>query len=450
MATVETSKAMLLRGVFPWLTDAARQQIWEYAPTFLTEFAVMVSQAVAYKLAANFLGKQGFSEYAVARRAISTIYPVGLLGLTVALPRYIAISAHEEGANRPNRFFSATLWCVGLSTVLVFMLVNLMPSRFAYLIYSDGSYKSLSMPISLLIVGLILHALAYAYFRGHLQMRRANIFQFINLALVPVLAFFLGDHGVADILRRIGLFSIAVSLIALALTPWKEFASGSVADVQKLLRYGIPRVPGDFAHMALLGLPAFFVAHTVGVQQAGFVAFGISILSMISAIFAPVGLVLLPKSSLMIATGATGELRRHVLTLVKISIVISATLAALVLVFAHPLIHLYLGADFSDVARITRIVCLGAIPYSVFLVIRNVLDAFHDNAVTSFLLIAALGVLALSAWPVFVGHANWNLLLLSFLLSLVVLGTLASLETARVFKRLATKTAMSSMGSHVE
>jgi len=196
MATIETSKLMLLRGMFPWLTDAAWEQVWEYAPTFLTEFAVMASQVVVYKLAANFLGKQGFSEYAIARRAISTIYPVGLLGLGVALPRYIAISARREEVTLQDRFFSATMWCVGLSVILIFALVNLMPSKFAYLIYSDGSYKSLTMPISMIIVGLTLHALAYAYFRGHLQMGRANIFQFVNLGTVPLLAFFLGDRSV--------------------------------------------------------------------------------------------------------------------------------------------------------------------------------------------------------------------------------------------------------------
>lgn len=450
MATIETSKGMLLRGVFPWVSDGAWEQVREYAPTFLTEFAVMASQVVSYKLAAHFLGKQGFSEYAVARRAISTIYPVGLLGLGVALPRYIAISATREEATLQDRFFSATLWCVGPSLVLVFALINLMPSKFAYVIFSNASYRSLTTPISMIIVGLTLHALAYAYFRGHLLMRRANIFQFVNLGIAPPLAFFLGDRSVAGVLGRIGLFSIAISLIALAFTPWREFASGSTADAKKLLRYGIPRVPGDFAHMALLGLPAFFVAHTVGVQQAGFVAFGVSILSMISAMFSPVGLVLLPKSSLMIATGAISELRGHVLTLVKISIGISGVLTALVFVFAHPLIQLYLGADFGDIARITRIVCLGAIPYSVFLVIRNVLDAFHDDAVTSLLLITSLGVLALSALPVFAGRANWNVLLLSFLLSLVVLGTVASLETARVFQRLGTNGTTPAVDSHLE
>lgn len=436
MATVDTPKVMLPREMFPWLTRTAWNHVCEYAPTFLTEFAVMACQIVTYKLAAHFLGKQGFSEYAVARRAISTIYPVGLLGLGVALPRYIAISSESGGAGLCDRFYGVALRCIGLTMCLIFALINFMPSKFAYLIYGDASYKALAVPISMVLTGLILHAIVYSYFRGHLLMNRANILQFANLGTVPLLAFLPGDRSLEAILRNIGLFSIAISLVALASTPWREIASGSFAEVKILMRYGIPRVPGDFAHMALLGLPAFFVAHSVGVQEAGLVAFGISILSMISAIFAPVGLVLLPKSSLMLATGATAELRRHVLTLVKTSVVISAVLTTLVFLFANPLIHRYLGVDFGDAARVARILCLGAVPYSVFLVIRNVLDAFHDNAVTSLLLVVALGVLALTAWPVLVGHANWNLLLLSFLIALTVLGGLATLEARRVFQRL--------------
>ena len=63
----------------------------EYASTFITQFADLACQILAYKLAARFLGKQGFSEYAVARRAISTIYPVSLLDLEL-LCRDISLS----------------------------------------------------------------------------------------------------------------------------------------------------------------------------------------------------------------------------------------------------------------------------------------------------------------------------------------------------------------------
>src|SRR5215471_10068178 len=92
MATVDTPKATLLRSVVPWLTDARLEQIKEYAPTLITEFVVMFSQILLYKLAAYYLGRTGFSEYALARRTVSLLFPIPVLGLAVGLPRYLGFT----------------------------------------------------------------------------------------------------------------------------------------------------------------------------------------------------------------------------------------------------------------------------------------------------------------------------------------------------------------------
>ena len=427
---------MLLRERFPRLSDAARAQITEYAPTFLTEFTVMASQIVVYKLAAHFLGKEGFSEYAVARRAVSTIYPLALLGFGVALPRYIASCVGQQGPGRRDLFFAATLWCVGGAAAILIAAINLMPSLFAYLAFGNSTYRGLVRPISLIIAGLTLHAIAYSYFRGRLLMRKANILQLVNLAIIPLLSFWLGSHEVSAVLTKIGLFSIFVSLVGLLFTPWQKLASNSVAEARVLLRYGVPRISGDFAQMALLGLPAFIVAHRVGVEQAGYVAFGVSVLSMIGAVFTPLGLILLPKSSQMIAEGTGDDLRGHVLRIVNVTFVIAFGLTALAWLTADPLIRVYLGTDYSGVTRILRLTCLGAVPYSLFLVTRNLLDAFHEQAVTSTFLIISLCVFGVGALTIHAKSGSVALILFSLLAAITVLGLLTLLEAFRVLRRL--------------
>src|SRR5262249_30726160 len=114
MAATDTPKAILLAGKFPWLSGATWSQVGEYAPTFLTEFAVMASQIMVYKLAAHFLAKQGFAEYALARRTVSLIFPIPVLGMAVGLPRYISYSNGRNDSGSADRYFSATLKCAGL------------------------------------------------------------------------------------------------------------------------------------------------------------------------------------------------------------------------------------------------------------------------------------------------------------------------------------------------
>ena len=432
MATLETPKITLVCGRLPLLSAEAWQQVREYGPTFATEFTVLACQLLTFKLAAHFLGKQGFSEYAVARRVISTIYPVALLGFGVALPRYVAISAHEQQAGLCDRFFSAAVWCVGLVAVILLGVMNLAPSRFAYLIYGGGSYGPFVFPISLVIGGQTFHALCYAYFRGRLQMKPANLLQFLNLAAVPVLAFFVGDRSPKMVLERIGWLSVLVSVSALWWTPWRAIGSRCFAEAKTQLRYGVPRVPGDFAQMALLGLPTFFVAHIAGVQQAGYVAISISMVLLIGAIFTPVGLILLPKSSFLFARGSVAELREHVMFLLKMTFAISIALSAVVFFAPGVLVQVLLGPQYGEVAQIVRLIVPGAVPYSVFLVLRNVLDAFHEHAVTSAFLIMSLCIFCIGAL-IFQAKSNGvNPILFFLLAALVVLGLLTLLETFRV------------------
>lgn len=417
--------------MFPGMPEAGWEQLKEYTPTFLTEFAVMASQIIVYKLAAHFLGKQGFSEYAVARRGISTISPVCLIGLTVALPRYIASCARDDDPQRHDRFFGAALWCVGLTVGLIVGLMNLLPAEFAYLIYGTGYYQVLIVPMSMIIAGLSLHSLAYSYFRGHLQMTRANILQLSNLGVVPLLAFFSGVHSVVGVLYAVGLFSLAVSFVALFFAPWREVGSNSFAEARILLRYGVPRVPGDFAQMALLGLPAFLVAHQSGVEAAGSVAFGIAILSMIGAAFCPIGLVLLPKASRMIADDARTELRQHVGRLIKATLFVGICLTALFFIIARPLIHLYLGPAFDEMAWAVQILSLAALPLSLYYAVRGVVDAHHARAINSLNNLIALSVfLGLAFLPGTGPHPSS--IIAALVISVWVLGILTMLEVRRI------------------
>jgi O-antigen/teichoic acid export membrane protein len=432
MAATETSRVIGLRERFPRVSHATWSQFKEYAPTFLTEFIVMASQIIVYKLAAHYMGKLGFSEYALARRAISTVLPLGLLGFGIALPRYIAISEGPNAASLRGRYFGASLWCVGLSAALIVGLINLMPSAFAYLVYGNVAYTFLSRPIGMIIAALLLHALAYSYFRGHLYMARANILQLANLGVVPALAFLMGTRSVGTVLERIGVLSISVSLIALLFTPWKEVASSSFIEAVTLLRYGIPRVPADFAQMALFGLPALVVAHRVGVQQAGDVAFSILVLGITGAIFAPVGLILLPKASRLIASGARDELERHVSLVLRLSLIISVFLTITIEVFSGELVRAYLGPGFPEISTVVRVVMLGAVPYAIYAVLRSAIDARYTQAInTKNNGIAFLIFIACSAFVLITYNNSLVRLILPLPISLVALGILTWVDAKK-------------------
>jgi len=438
MATIDTPKlsapSASTNARFSWITQDLGSHIREYGGTFATEFTVLACQLLTYKLAAHFLGTTGFAEYAVARRTISILYPIVLLGLGVGLPRYVAIADGRGDEESKGRYLGATLWCVGIAALVCMVILNAFPGPLAYLFFGSREFASLLLPMSLVVAGTALHSIAYSYFRGVLHMRAANLLQLVNFGLMPMAVFLLLNKSVQSVLTALGVLSIVVAGTALAFTPWGAAAKDNRMEVKELLRFGIQRVPGDFILMALFALPATFVAHKSGIRAAGFVAFGVSMMNVIGSFFAPFGLILLPKAGSLFATGRSAELRRQVWLLTKITVVVSASLATGIAIGANTLMRIYLGPDFTEGAGILRLLLLAAVPYSLYTVVRNVVDAFHELGVTTLILAAGFGVFCLGSSGLIAWQDKLHVVLLSFLSGVVMLWLLATAETLRILR----------------
>ena len=417
---------------------ASSREFWGsvkvYLPTFLTEFVVMAGQVVVYKMAAVYLGKQGFSEYALARRTVSLIFPIPMLGLAVGLPRYIGFSDGRGDREGCARYYGATLYCVGGAAAICMLLLNVFAGQFGFLFFGDPSYGRLAFPLSVMILGLCLHTVICGYFRGRTQLNHANLLQFINLAIVPILAFYLFRRSLAGTLTGLGVIWTGIAAVALWLTPFHAIAQNNWKEIQTLLRYGLQRVPGDFILMALFTLPAVLIAHLWNVQEAGFVAFATTVLSMIGAIFAPAGLVLLPKATFLFAEGSRLKLRDHLRLLVKITVIGSFVIMLVTWVWIPALIRLYLGPGYEQVVSVVRFLVLGSVPYSLYLLLRIVIDAYHEYGVT--------GLILLSGLVVFIGgslsgkHFGFGMqtILAAFLGALLTLAALSTLECTRILR----------------
>jgi O-antigen/teichoic acid export membrane protein len=422
---------------FTWVLEGLGSHAREYGGTFATEFTVLACQLLTYKLAAHFLGKTGFSEYAVARRTISLIYPLPLLGMAVALPRYVAHAIGGGNGDRKERYFGAAVWCMGLGLLTCVLLMNLFPGVFAYFFFAGREYANLVPPLSALLVGLVLHTLVYSYLRGCLAMRRANLLQLINYGIVPLTAFALFSSSLRSVLLAMGILATVAASVALILTPIHRAAERVMPEAKELLNYGLQRVPGDFSQMALFTLPTVIVAHVDGIQTAGSVAFGISVVGMIASVFSPVGLVLLPKASWMLAAGASREIALHVRQIGWVTVLFSLSITFLLAIFAPSLIALFLGPGFGHVTASVRVLVWGAVPFSVYYVLRGIIDAFHQSGInTRNLIFALLSLVAIAGGAKFIGKSVSAAVSISFLASLYFLALLTLYETRKIIVRI--------------
>jgi O-antigen/teichoic acid export membrane protein len=184
-------------------------------------------------------------------------------------------------------------------------------------------------------------------------------------------------------------------------------------------------VPGEFALVGLFALPALIAVRTQGIVQAGHLSAGLSLLSLVAGVYGPVGLVMLPRASEQAARGDLKGLRRIVLKMLAAGVA-SALVIVAIGEFLIPLfVKWYFGTAFLPAIPVFRMCLLGAVPYVVYVLLRNILDALDVKAVNSRNLIISLIVLLLLCFF----KSDIMSMAISLVASLTLLGILSLWET---------------------
>jgi len=365
----------------------------------ISELAVMAASIVLLKLAAQVLGVVGFGEYTLSRRAIGFLYLPLVMGLGIAAPRYVAISRAGALPGYSASSFAVVTLTVGLlPTVIVIALMNLSPAGASTILFGNASMIRLVPAATLALGGLAIHILVYAVFRGEGQIKLASILQLLTFGIVPVAAFLLAPQDAGAVLKATGATWIAMNgiplLILLAREKGHSSTIRSLSDhLRLLLRFGIPRVPGDFALVGLFALPALVALRAHGVVAAGQFSAALSFLTIVSSVFAPVGLVILPRASAQAAMGDLAGLRRLVLRILSGGMILVIIAVAIGELLIPAFVRWYFGPEFVAAVPVFRACLLGAIPYVVYVLLRNILDALDVRALNSRNLIITLVLL---------------------------------------------------------
>jgi O-antigen/teichoic acid export membrane protein len=387
-----------------WRPFGHAASLRDYGVTFVAEFATLAAGLLVLRLAAWRWGPTGFGEYVLVRRTLSLLQLPILCNMGTAISRYVAMSGAGGGGARSSRqTYLVGATAVAASATLVASLLLIAAAKpGAALLFGSPRYAPLMRVVAFALPGIILHGVAYGYFRGRLQMLAANALQIVNLGVVPVAVFAIPRLSVLQTVTLLAMGWNLVTLAALLPLLWaaaQEGQAGLAAAVRELLRYGLPRVPGEFALAALFSLPTTVAAHFGGVEQAGFIGLGVSLLSLVGSMFSPLGQIVLPSASAMAARGEIAALGKGVWRLWLASVAAAGVMVVILGVGARPLITLYVGAAFLPAVPMVRLLLLAGIPHVTYVVLRNVLDALDTrprNAKNLILALALFGAIALA------------------------------------------------------
>ena len=346
----------------------------DYATTFLTEGLVITTYLLALRLVAEQLGATGFGEYSLSRRALSLLLPIGVMGVDISITRYVSYAAAER-SDRTASYAPAGLILAAGATAILSLILILLNRFWAQVFFGSEAFSSLVLAIPPLLVGGVLHSVAYGYLRGLARIQRANLLMAVNHAIVPLVAILLFGGSISSILTAMGLGWTFVSVVALVRLPMH--IANLRSRMWQLVRYGVPRVPGDLVTLSLFAMPGILVVHAADIRVAGIVAFGVAAVSMIGSGLTPVSFVLLPVAARMFASGSVQKLRAQVFEVAGVTLAGSAVLIVAVEIFAGPIVSAYLGPSFAGGVPILRLSLLGALPWGLYVTLRSVVDARH-------------------------------------------------------------------------
>ena len=401
----------------------------DYVTTFITEALVVAGYLLAFKLVADNLGAAGFGEYALARRTLSLLLPLGVVGLDIGITRYVSY-AMAERSSRSAGYVPAGLILMGVAVAALSAVLLLFNGFWAQLFFGSDKYAATVMSIPVLMAGGALHVAAYGYLRGLARIQMANLLMAVNHFVVPVLSIVFFGHSVSEIFIAMGVGWTLVSLVPLIRLP---ISTVDLRDrIKELARFGIPRVPGDVVQLLLFAMPGILVAHTSDIRVAGIVAFGVAAVSMIGSALTPVSFVLLPVAARLFALGSVRQLRAEIIDLVGITMAGTVLVVVILEVFAGPIVQVYLGPSFATSVDILRLTLLGALPWGIFVTLRSVVDARHVHPINARNMVISFAAFVVLAVVVRRVTDDTTSAVLAFVLALYLLAALTIIEVNRI------------------
>lgn len=403
--------------------------------TFVVEFFVLAASLATLRLAATHWGAAGFGDFVLARRALGWIQLPALLGMHLALARFVAMADAGGDSARAAGYLRGGAQTILASLAAVVTLLLLLQRPLAFLLLGDATATASIRAVALAVAGLVAHTVAYGALRGRRRTRSANILQALSLGIVPVAVITLPGVTVVRYLTFTGLAmlvgGVVVAVTLLRSVPQWPVATSSPGATRvlrgELLAYGALRVPGELALGALFALPVVLAAHRAGTVAAGQIGLALSLLQLVGALFSPLGQALLPAISARVARGEVEGVRRMV-RLIALAGVVIATLASVLLATATPwLLGRFFGPEFVPATALVRIVVMAGVPYGVYVLLRAVLDAVHCRPLNARNLVIALATFLLVA----LAMGTTRGLALGILVGMTVLGGRTLIDALR-------------------
>ena len=407
-----------------------------YVITFGIEFVIMVISVLLFKIVKVKFEDVGFAEFSINKRLVGFMAPLMMMGMGVSLPKFLP---NEDDKGQLEIHYSALMIVTSLF-VISLLLFTLLSGLFSKLVFGDYQHRTLFGAALLYVYSLMCHACLYNFFRGKFKFGISSLIQLVNLGLLPLLTYFVATSMLNYFLILSISTLVFLSLINFFFIPIRFFPiQRYVLTIKRMVSYGVQRMPGDVLLGLFLAIPTFIASNYFTLSVGGTIAFSLSLFNIVIALMSPVNIILLPKASKMVHEKNYVLLRSISYQLLFASIGIGVAVMLVVAFFGQFILQLFNVNNIAEASVLLKIIFAGIIGFSVFSVIRSIIDAYYDRArVTSIIVVAFLFfLLSLGILTALHLFTIQNVLVV-FVISINMLGLLTFLSLMSILKSIRT------------
>ncbi|HEX6391745.1 MAG TPA: hypothetical protein VFZ89_19925, partial [Solirubrobacteraceae bacterium] len=334
--------------------------------TSAVQLLSVLMNAASLAVIARRLGDGSLGLYTLERRSMALLQPIVLLGLTVAVPRFVAGRPADSDAER-GAFASGGVAVVLVVSGVVTALMLLVPSPVAAVAFGDDDAVALARALAGFVFAMAAYQVVYSAFRGWIMVGWANALELLAVGALPLALALGGPRAVDDLVWALTAAILAVTVVfgAFGLGRRLQARPAAIAErIPTLLRFGLARTPGDLAVVALFSLAPLVVVHAADSTQAGYASIVLSSLNLVSVAAVPLSTVLLTRAAADHAAGlAEGSEKYRLLWCATVDAAIGV--CGLLLVASPLVVALWFSSSSDDLVIAQQIAALGVPGYIV-------------------------------------------------------------------------------------
>ncbi len=380
--------------------------------TLLNGLIVIGGVFILNGLIARIHGLEVLGEFLLVKRTLTAVVGILLIGMNVGLPNYL------------SRNFERSY---GDITIIIFFVITI-PSTLLLIsgilwLNISGFYTDYFWVYLIFSLGISAQFITYALYRGYMNMIGANIVQLLGTAIIPIVIF-MNVKDINEGLLWIGSSILIIMVFAFIIrNKGLNFLEVTFSNFKKIIHFGIERIPSFISQFILLAGIPIYLAQTVNFESVAYFNSSLSLVRLSLIIVNPIGMVLLPRISNKIASGANEDIANILIIFFKAGIVFSVIGTVFCYINAHFILEFWLGEISDSGITILRLAIL-ALPFYTFSgLARSPIDAVSERGYNS--LIYGLAAVSMIIFIIIGKNYNLDLLktaLFSFLFSHIIAG----------------------------